>query len=245
MRKIAHLFSILLIFGLIFTLTSCSLSSILSDVNSTVNSLIVELEGFDSNGHFKKDTTYHVNGNMSYEENITYYSLDYIFGSDGKLKIIDLSKKEEDKYYDYVVINNLIKITSNGVDEYLDIYGDVIAIPVELTLNNKRIYLGSVVGTKDGVVVSEKSKSIAGYHIELNVSKDDVPAVLTGSNTSKGMYYKIYQNGVLDTNSKGEYRYYYLNADQVPGFDSSEIGIKLVDVTINKKVYKAVLRVTE
>ena len=243
MKKILSLLVLLLILGFTPLLASCSLD----DLKKTAKNIASELElgDFDNKGHYKKDTVFHINGDISYDAETTYYSFDLKFKKDGSLVVTNLSTKEEQNY-SYVVTSNLITVSKEDADdEYYYLYDDIIIVPLSMTIMGERLVLGYLPGNKDGVVVSERSKSVIGYIFEITVKKDDVPAVFTGKNTSLGRYIKVYKNGEIDKNTKGEYKYQYLKSDQITGFDSSEAGVKIVDVTVSNKTFKAPLFVNE
>jgi len=237
--KIKKIVALLAIPGL-FTFAGCSmLNNAQKNVQTVINDVKDSFE-IDSNGHFKEEKKYDINGSIEGTESL--YSYNYIFKTNGDVECKDLAK-DKSETYTYTVNKNLIIIDEGEYKTYIDYFEDVIVVPIETHINGDRMYLGCVCGNLSGVAVSQRSKSTLGYHIELNVNVGDLPAVLTGKSTSKGNYIKIYKNGTIYSKSSGEYYYSYINSDQVVGFDTTKEGEYIVDVTISKVVYKAVLRV--
>ena len=198
----------------------------------------------DKDGHFRAERTFNVNVDASYDYEELHYtnvlSTAYVFKTDGSYTLsgkVQRNAGQEDvsEAGTYRVISNLIELTKGESKEYLDYYSDVIFVP--LYLGNE--YVGLAPGVEEGVAASQRSNSTVGYHIDLKVRQGDLIAVFNGEKkTSKGTYTPVRSNAtVYETAYKG------ISADQIQGFDSSQVGNVLVDVVINKKTYKAVLRV--
>ena len=245
-------FSFFLIVACLLSLAlfpSCKLLGLSSDPSTAGNQAtdkIVDAVILDDNGHFRAQRVYNVNGDASDAGATTYYSLVYTFTPGGRLTVHDLSGTTPDAEYDYEVRHNLIIATSpTGKKEYFDYCEDVIAVPIALETDTSRAFLGCIIGVKDGVTVSQNGTTTIGYHFELNAKVGDLPAVFNGKDNSKGCYFGIRKNGTFDAKTNGEYRLKYVNADQINGFDASSAGDVIVEVTVGKKVYKAVLRVRE
>ena len=241
--KIKKLLGLLAIPALL-TVTGCDLNNAKNNVQSAINNVVESFE-VDSEGHFKSEKKYDINGTIGSDGLETQYSFEYTFKTNGDVDFKDKGNENNNYTKKYTVDSNLIIVDEGDYKTYIDYYEDVIVVPVESHLAGKRMYLGCVCGNLSGVAVSQRGKTTLGYHIELNVKVGDLPAVFTGNSKSKGNYIKIYKNGEIYSKSSCEYYYSYIKADQVSDFDSSKAGETVVNVTIGSKEYKAVLRVEE
>ena len=222
--------------GGVLTMTGCDLSNLWNNKERTANDAIddiVDKTKYTSEGYFRSEKVYNANGSGK--------SYVLSFDKQGGLEIEDLSDNSTIEYT-YKVIDNLVEVkdkSENPITNYLDLCDDDNLIFVPNILrgdDNYQSLVGGMVAVLQGVVASEKAKSTCGYHISIVVKKGDLPAVLKNDKSSKGLAYAIYKNGTWNEKASK-----YIAADQIaPGqFDTSEVGTKLVDVTINSKTYKA------
>lgn len=197
----------------------------------------IEQDIVDTNGLFKKQAVYNINQKIG----DNYMSAKITFEHDGTGSLaVQGDEGKSGKIDSYKVNGNLIEYVSDGKTQYFDYYKDFIAIPLILSIGDTAGYLGSFIGVREGQVISERSSTeIIGYHVLIYVNKDSLPAVFTGKEDSKGSYVTYYKNGTVSD------KVGYLSADQVFNFDSSEVGIKVIDVSIQGKKYKTILNVVE
>lgn len=200
-------------------LSSCDfLAKKINDVVDDTEEKIV----FDSEGHFRKDRLYHVNA--------TDLSMNYTFNASGSATVVNLAEKDTVYECTYKADKNIITLTYNdGSISYIDYCDDIIAVPqVDLDY----VYHGSYIGILDGVNASGRGTTTIGYHFDICVLQDDLPAVFTGDKTSKGLVYAIKKNGTIDTKPTK-----YLRADNFDASvveDTSNPGQKLVNVYAEK-----------
>lgn len=217
-------------------MTGCDLSTLFANKERTVNDAVDDAKDtlvVSSDGYFRKDRQYNANGSIgSYVLN---------FDTKGGLKIKDLSDDSVIEY-DYRIYDNLIETKTKGETPdvtYIDYCEDILFIPTyDYVSTTRKVFKGGTCAVLEGVVASERGTTTIGYHTELNFKVGDLPATLTGKKGSNGYCFNIKKNGTwkekADTPDK------YLKADAIASddFDTSQVGTKLVNVTINSKTYK-------
>ena len=222
--------------GGVFTLAGCNLTNLFNNKERTVNDIVDDASDtvtFSSEGYFRSERVYNANGN-----NQSYV---LTFDKQGGLEIKDLSDNSVIEYT-YKAIDNLLEVKTKGEDpqtSYIDFCENVLFVPTHShSENNRQTFIGGMTAILEGYVASEKSASVIGYHTEIVVKKGDLPAVLTGKKGSDGVSYAIKANGTWNDKISSPTK--YISADQIaPGeFDTSEVGTKIVNVTINSKTYK-------
>ena len=194
-------------------------------------------------GHFKEDTNY--SGSLGDFDVQT----DFKFNKDGTGSIVIKMSvggevHEEAQEFTYKIDGSIISITSTNEDgtestEYLYFFKEVVAYEMRLFGMSLPICC-----TQEGEAVSQNSSTkIIGYFFDISVNKGDLINVFNGKKesettaASKGKAYAVYANGTISADPG------YLNADQIIGFDSTEKGVKVVEVKIGNKNYKALLHV--
>lgn len=224
--------------GGLVAVSGCNLTDLFNNKERTVNDTvdtITDSVTVSSDGYFRNERKYNANGNGQ--------SYTLTFDKQGGLEIKDLSD-ESTKEYTYKVIDNLIEVKTKGenpVTDYIDYCENVLLITTHTRdeETNRSTITGGMTAILEGYVASEKGSTTIGFHVELVVKKGDVPAVLTGKKGSDGFAYAIKANGTWADKISSPTK--YLAADQIAPnqFDTTEVGTKLVDVTINSKTYKA------
>ena len=223
--------------------SGCDLSTLFANKERTVNDAVDGAKDtlvVSSDGYFRKEKVFNANGSGQ--------SYVLTFDTTGGLKIKDLSDDSVVEY-DYKVYDNLIETKTKGENpeiNYIDYCDDILFIPrytPYADADNRKSFAGGMCAVLEGVVASERQSTTIGWHTELSFRVGDLPAKLTGKKGSNGFCYSIKKNGTwkekTDTADK------YLSADAIASddFDTSQVGTKLVNVTINSKTYKAVFRV--
>ena len=203
------------------------------------------LATFDDNGHFRNEKVY------NFVNNETNKQINYTFKTDGSLSMVDVATSETFNYT-YKANSNLIEIkSSSNKIEYIDYAEDILYHPVNFSSSSRAGYetfIGGAIGYRSGVgkpIADRSSSSVVGYHIDLQASVGDTKAIFsTNKETSKGIAYPIFANGKVDTGLKNsktipiDSSYF-----QVDVLDTSKVGNQIVDLVINSKTYKAILRV--
>ena len=192
-------------------------------------------------GHFTNETIFHLKHTSSQEK------VEYTFAPNGNLTT-KFVWNDTTATYTYKVDSNLIEITdANGNVEYLDYYENVLfhgkyekdsSVVGKYTFKNE-----GYVGYLDGYPAALRSASTAiGYHFALNVNVGDEKSVFTNSkSTSKGLYYKIFENATVKPEASNSY---YVSASMIKvDIDTTTAGINFTTVTVSNKEYKAPLRV--
>ena len=195
----------------------------------------------NSEGHFTNETIFHLKHTSSQEK------VEYTFAPNGNLTT-KFVWNDTTATYTYKVDSNLIEITdANGNVEYLDYYENVLfhgkyekdaSVVGKYTFKNE-----GYVGYLDGYPAALRSSSTAaGYHINLQVNVGDTKTVFTSSkSTSKGLYYKIFENATVKPLASDSY---YVSSSMIKvDIDTTTAGINFTTVTLNSKEYKAPLRV--
>lgn len=201
-----------------------------------------DLTTFDDNGHFRNEKTYHFTNNEAGTQ------VDYKFETNGKLTTKDVATNETFEYT-YKAISNLIEIKdSKDKIQYIDFYDDVLYHPVNFASSSREGYatfVGGAIGYRDGVTISSRGTSVIGYHIDLQASVGDTKAVFSREKeTSKGIAYPIFANATFEASLKNSKVLPVDDSMITQGvIDTTKTGNQVIDVVVNKKTYKAVLRV--
>lgn len=203
------------------------------------------LTTFDDKGHFRNEKVY------NFINNETNKQINYTFKTDGSLSMVDVATNETFSYT-YKAINNLIEIkSSSNKIEYIDYAEDILYHPVNFSSSSRagyEVFIGGAIGYRSGVgkpIADRSSSSVVGYHIDLQASVGDTKAIFsTNKETSKGIAYPIFANGKVDIGLKNS-KTIAIDSSyfQVDVLDTSKVGNQIVDLVINSKTYKAILRV--
>ena len=216
--------------ALSLSLVACDFNAFKKKVDTEANKIVTKanqaVDGIDKNGHFEEDRSYLCN--ISGELNI---SLRITFKKNGDSQIINVADNSVTTEYTYKAEGNLITCTNkaNSKLSYYYLYGDVI---VEASA------IANICATREGVAVSQRGTSIIGYVAYVSLNKGDVQAVLCDDKSNTNYYYKVLAKGDIST-SKSRIIY-----DQLGKFDTSKEGTYVTTITINKKLYPAIVSVS-